>query len=771
MNRTKKFLALAGILLMGSWAHATTNKYRLTLRDDPSTTIVIGWNQVSGSGATVYYGPTDLGTNWSAYPNSKTPDRTVSDKGMTNTFARITGLQPNTNYYFVIKDSEGNSARYWFRTCPNTPSERLSFIAGGDSRNNATPRRNANKLVAKLKPHAVLFGGDMTDGGSNSEWGEWFDDWQLTIASDGRMFPIVATRGNHESSNSIIYNLFDVPSSEVYYALTFGGSLIRTYTLNTETSITGTQTNWLVNDLQASSGITWKTAQYHKPMRPHTSSKSEGNTQYSSWAQPFYDYGVRLVVECDAHTVKTTWPVMPSTGGGSDEGFIQENTNGTVYAGEGCWGAPLRTNNDDKTWTRNSGMFNQFKWVFVDQQKIEMRTINVDNADQVGSVSNNDPFTIPSNLNIWNPSNGSVITIMGGNTPPICNVTSPSTGTDYSSLQAITINVSASDADGSVTQVEFFVNGSSVGTDAPSPYSRSWTFPDWGSYALTAVATDDDGATTTSNTVYITATAPGSGECISIQADFNNFESGWGIWNDGGSDCARVSNSTYANSGSYSLQLRDNSSSSYSNTDVIDLSSFEEVTVSFSYMCNSMDNSNEDFWLQISTNGGSSYTTVEEWNLNDEFVNNQRYNDAVTIQGPFPSNVRFRFVCDASGNSDWVYIDDIDITGCSSGPVKHLVINDGSFGDTAADGIDEEDMEDIVVYPNPFSEKFTVDVSQVEGSGEISVYNIEGKLVYRKAVTGGQPVTDVHPGELPSGVYYLVVKFGNLTASHKLLKY
>ena len=156
MNRTKKFLALAGILLMGSWAHATTNKYRLTLRDDPSTTIVIGWNQVSGSGATVYYGPTDLGTNWSAYPNSKTPDRTVSDKGMTNTFARITGLQPNTNYYFVIKDSEGNSARYWFRTCPNTPSERLSFIAGGDSRNNATPRRNANKLVAKLKPHAVL---------------------------------------------------------------------------------------------------------------------------------------------------------------------------------------------------------------------------------------------------------------------------------------------------------------------------------------------------------------------------------------------------------------------------------------------------------------------------------------------------------------------------------------------------------------------------------------------------------------------------------------
>ena len=54
-----------------------------------------------------------------------------------------------------------------------------------------------------------------------------------------------------------------------------------------------------------------------------------------------------------------------------------------------------------------------------------------------------------------------------------------------------------------------------------------------------------------------------------------------------------------------------------------------------------MDNANEDFWLQISSGGG--YTTVEEWNLNDEFVNNSREFDAVTIQGPFSANTRLRF--------------------------------------------------------------------------------------------------------------------------------
>lgn len=391
---------------------ASTARYRLTLRSDPATSIVVGWDQTSGSNPVVYYGTVDYGTNWSAYPNSKTPSRVVSSKGMNNHFARLTGLQPNRAYYFVIRDSQGTSQRFWFKTAPSSSSQRLSFIAGGDSRNNRTPRINANKLVAKLRPHAVFFGGDMTSSDTNSQWITWFNDWQYTIGSDGRMIPIVAARGNHEGSNSSIYNLFDTPSSSVYYALTFGGGLIRTYTLNTETSITGSQTNWLNNDLVANNNVKWKMAQYHKPMRPHVSSKSEGNNQYNYWSQAFYNNNVKLVVESDAHTVKTTWPVRPSFGSGSDEGFIRDNSKGTVYVGEGCWGAPLRTNNDNKDWTRNSGRFNQFKWIFVDQNKIEVRTVKVDNANAVGTVNDNNIFATPSNLDLWNPSAGAVVTIL-----------------------------------------------------------------------------------------------------------------------------------------------------------------------------------------------------------------------------------------------------------------------------------------------------------------------------------------------------------------------
>ncbi|MBT8377474.1 MAG: metallophosphoesterase family protein, partial [Bacteroidia bacterium] len=390
---------------------ADTDKYRIILTDDPATTITIAWNQGAlGINPVVYYDVTDHGTDHTLYAFSKTQDRAVVYKGMDNRFVRLSGLTPNTNYYFIIKDSQSTSQRFWFRTAPSDNS-RLSFISGGDSRNNRSPRQNANLLVSKLKPHAVLFGGDMTDDDTNSEWQDWFDDWQLTTASDGRMFPIVPARGNHEYDPLTIYNLFDtyrdgLPSSDAYYAITFGNNLIRTYTLNSEISVLGNQLTWLQNDLAASTNLTWKMAQYHKPMRPHTSGKSEGNSEYSAWSQLFYDEEVRLVVECDSHMSKTTYPIMPSSASGNDEGFIQEPLFGTVYTGEGCWGAPLRPNDDLKDWTRNSGSFNQFKLIFVDTEKIELRTIKVNNASSVGENSNTDPFTLPTNLDVFTPSPG-----------------------------------------------------------------------------------------------------------------------------------------------------------------------------------------------------------------------------------------------------------------------------------------------------------------------------------------------------------------------------
>ncbi|NJM80205.1 MAG: metallophosphoesterase family protein [Flavobacterium sp.] len=491
------------LVLTYSIGFSNNDKYRIILLDNPSTTITVAWNQISGTSPTVYYGPTDFGTDWNAYPNNKTVSRSISYRGMNNNFARISGLTANTAYYFVIKDSQGTSQRFWFKTAPNDLS-RLSFIAGGDSRNNRTPRQRANKLVAKLKPHAVFFGGDMTDSDNDSQWREWFDDWQLTIASDGRMFPIIPVRGNHEGA-STIYNLFDTPNSDSYYAITFGANLVRMYSLNSEISVTGNQNTWLNNDLQANANTIWKGAQYHKPMRPHNAAKSEGTSVYNAWAQTFYTNEVRMVVDCDSHTVKSTWPVKPSTEPGSDEGFIRENTNGTVYLGEGCWGAPLRANDDNKTWTRNSGSFNQFKLIFIDQNKIEARTIKIDNADSVGSVSNTNPFTLPTNLDVWNPSNGSVVEIFKNTqqSSPQIEVSNIVNGQCFTSGNAVNVAVRVVQAGSGIQNAKLYVNGSLVATDTTSPYAFTYNFSA-GTQTITVVATDTNGRTaSTEKYIYV----------------------------------------------------------------------------------------------------------------------------------------------------------------------------------------------------------------------------------------------------------------------------
>lgn len=390
---------------------AKTDKYRCMWREDPSTTMVIGWNQISGESPEVLYDIMDHGVDAIAYSFSQKPDKVVLSKGLNNHFVRLKYLFPNTTYYFIIKDSEGCSNRMSFKTAPDNPYERLSIIAGGDSRNYREARQNANMLVAKLRPHCVMFGGDMTGGDRASQWGPWFDDWQLTKSPDGHLIPIIATRGNHESSNQTLVDLFDVPSEKVYYGLSLGGNLLRVYTLNSLIASGGDQRIWLEKDLQAHEHFIWKTAQYHFAIRPHTSKKAERNAQAANWASLFYEYQVNLVVESDAHVVKWTYPIRPSNESGSDEGFIRDDQKGTVYVGEGCWGAPLRPDNDDKKWTRNSASFNQFKWIFVDMDRIEVRTVKTDAAANVAFVDPNDIFATPQGLNLWEPSNGSVVII------------------------------------------------------------------------------------------------------------------------------------------------------------------------------------------------------------------------------------------------------------------------------------------------------------------------------------------------------------------------
>ena len=97
------------------------------------------------------------------------------------------------------------------------------------------------------------------------------------------------------------------------------------------------------------------------------------------------------------------------------------------------------------------------------------------------------------------------------NIHPVVAITSPPDGTNIVSPETpVTLELvaSASDSDGTVTKVEFYADATRLGQVSTSPYTLLWTIPASGSYQLTAVATDNQGATTVSAPVAISAAVP-----------------------------------------------------------------------------------------------------------------------------------------------------------------------------------------------------------------------------------------------------------------------
>ena len=90
------------------------------------------------------------------------------------------------------------------------------------------------------------------------------------------------------------------------------------------------------------------------------------------------------------------------------------------------------------------------------------------------------------------------------NQSPTVSIVSPVPFQNINPPGNITITADASDPDGSVAQVDFYVNGQYHSSDSTSPYATDWNASSPGAYVLTAVATDLQNATTTSSNVAVT---------------------------------------------------------------------------------------------------------------------------------------------------------------------------------------------------------------------------------------------------------------------------
>ncbi len=98
--------------------------------------------------------------------------------------------------------------------------------------------------------------------------------------------------------------------------------------------------------------------------------------------------------------------------------------------------------------------------------------------------------------------------IGAGNLRPAVAVTAPLEHAQYFEPSSLTVAATATDAYGAVAKVELFDGGTSLGSVLSPPYQVTWSSPPPGVHTLTAVATDNLGATQASSPVQVTILTP-----------------------------------------------------------------------------------------------------------------------------------------------------------------------------------------------------------------------------------------------------------------------
>lgn len=125
-------------------------------------------------------------------------------------------------------------------------------------------------------------------------------------------------------------------------------------------------------------------------------------------------------------------------------------------------------------------------------------------------------------------SGGSVVTSLApvSNYAPWTAITAPLNDQVFNRPTNITIAASGNDGDGSVTKVEFLVDGALLAADITAPYEVVWNDVASGTYQLTTRAYDNRGATRQSAAISVTAntqptvtlTAPTNGSLVAAPA-------------------------------------------------------------------------------------------------------------------------------------------------------------------------------------------------------------------------------------------------------------
>jgi Bacterial Ig domain/PA14 domain/Secretion system C-terminal sorting domain len=357
---------------------------------------------------------------------------------------------------------------------------------------------------------------------------------------------------------------------------------------------------------------------------------------------------------------------------------------------------------------------------------------------------------------------------------PAITITSPIDNVTADVGDTIVLNANASDADGRITKVEFFNSGVKFLEDTIPPYGLSTNAIEPGNYVVTAVATDDSGATTASNTVRVNINAcTGSGSILG--------EGYVGIPGSSVSDL--LSNPSFPNSPAITALLPSTQYGGLGENYGGRLRGYLCVPQTGDYTFYISADDQAGLWLSPDAKPEHkqliAYTLtavpVGSWTTNSSqksapihmIKGGRYYIETLHKQGTFNDHLSLRWVLPN-------FTDQTPIPGTYLSPFVVTQLSPGTFAAKMQEKnqlIEQRSRLSAVVSPNPSRTSFTVTISTADPMPIVlTIFDATGKAVEVRKVTD-LASNAIRIGEhLKAGIYVLEVRQGTKTTRSKLVR-
>jgi acid phosphatase type 7 len=500
------------------------------LQTGTPTSVIVRWRTDTATDSRVRYGtnPADLSS--------------IRDNSLVTTEheVAVTGLLPDTQYYYSIGTTTGilaGGSDFTFITAPiagSTQPIRI-WVIGDSGTADARPAAVRDAYASFTGPRYtdvwLMLGDNAYSNGTDAEYQAAVFNMYPTFLKQTVLWPTI---GNHDTAGSTnppaglpYYQMFTLPraaeaggfasGTEDYYSFDYGNvHFVCLDSMTSDRSPSGAMMTWLQSDL-ASTTLNWIVAYWHHPPYSKGSHNSDTETelvQMRQNANPILEsYGVDLVLTGHSHSYERSFLLDGhyGTSGTLTGGMIKDAGSGREDQPDGAYLKPSggTAGHEGAVYavagssgqTSGGSLNHPAMFISLNQLGSMVLDVNGNRLDakflrETGAVE--DHFTI-----IKGPGTA--------NTPPSVSITNPADGQSFTAPAQIAIAASASDPDpgGSITKVEFFQGVTKLGEDTTEPYELAWNNVPAGSYSLTAKATDNLGATSTSAAVTVNVTEPG----------------------------------------------------------------------------------------------------------------------------------------------------------------------------------------------------------------------------------------------------------------------